>query len=166
MGSADQHAVPRAAGMAIQGLTVFCAIYSTLLQRAYDQIIHDVALQNLPVIFCIDRAGIVGEDGATHHGVFDLVYLRCIPNLIIFAPSNARDLRNILYTAQLGNLKQALAIRYPRGKCNTVNWETDFEKIEIGKAACLKKGDTTAGLSIGKIGNNVTEAIALLVDTL
>ncbi|MDG2073287.1 MAG: 1-deoxy-D-xylulose-5-phosphate synthase, partial [Polaribacter sp.] len=114
VGIAEQHAVTLAAGMATQGIVPFCNIYSTFLQRAYYQIIHDVALQNLPVIFCLDRAGLVGEDGATHHGVFDLAYLRCIPNLIIFAPRNEVELRNIMYTAQLG-LENPIAIRYPRG---------------------------------------------------
>ena len=114
VGIAEQHAVTLSAGMATQGMVVFCNIYSTFLQRAYDQVIHDVALQNLPVIFCLDRAGLVGEDGATHHGVFDLAYLRCIPNLIIFAPRDETELRNIMYTAQLG-LGHPIAIRYPRG---------------------------------------------------
>ena len=115
VGIAEQHAVTLAAGMATQGLIPFCNIYSTFLQRAYDQVIHDVALQKLPVVFCLDRAGFVGEDGATHHGVFDIAYLRCIPNLIIFAPMNEAELRNIMYTAQLG-LSQPIAIRYPRGQ--------------------------------------------------
>ncbi|MCF6213408.1 MAG: 1-deoxy-D-xylulose-5-phosphate synthase [Flavobacteriaceae bacterium] len=162
VGIAEQHAITLSAGMATQGLTVFCAIYSTFLQRAYDQIIHDVALQNLPVIFCIDRAGIVGEDGATHHGIFDLAYLRCIPNMVIFAPLNAKDLRNMLYTAQLEVFKQPLAIRYPRGECAIVNWKTAFEKIKLGKGLCLKNGETIAVLSIGAIGRNVTEAIKKL----
>ena len=132
VGIAEQHAVTLAAGMATQGLIPFCNIYSTFLQRAYDQIIHDVALQKLPVILCLDRAGLVGEDGATHHGVFDLSYLRCIPNLIIFAPRNEIELRNIMYTAQLG-LNQPLAIRYPRGRGRIIDWQQPFEKIEIGK---------------------------------
>jgi 1-deoxy-D-xylulose-5-phosphate synthase len=162
VGIAEQHAVTFAAGMTTQGFNVFCAIYSSFLQRAYDQIIHDVALQNLPVIFCIDRAGIVGEDGATHHGVFDLAYLRLIPNLVIFAPLNAKDLRNILYTAQLGDLKNPLAIRYPRGNCNTLNWQTDFETIDMGKGVCLKEGNALAVLSIGTVGAHVSQAIDTL----
>ena len=158
VGIAEQHAVTMAAGMATQGLMPFCNIYSTFLQRAYDQIIHDVAIQKLPVIFCLDRAGLVGEDGATHHGVFDLSYLRCIPNLIIFAPRNEIELRNIMYTAQLG-LEQPIAIRYPRGRGVTIDWKQPFSKIEIGKGVALKKGQNLAVLSIGTIAKNVTEAI-------
>ena len=156
VGIAEQHAVTLAAGMATQGLIPFCAIYSTFLQRAYDQIIHDVALQNLPVIFCIDRAGIVGEDGATHHGAFDLAYLRCIPNLIIFAPLNEIELRNMLFTVQLG-IDSPVAIRYPRGKGTLINWELPFEKISIGKGTCLTHGRDIAVLSIGTIGNKIIE---------
>nr|WP_245243718.1 1-deoxy-D-xylulose-5-phosphate synthase [Mariniflexile gromovii] len=158
VGIAEQHAVTLAAGMATQGLVPFCNIYSTFLQRAYDQIIHDVALQKLPVIFCLDRAGLVGEDGATHHGVFDISYLRCIPNLIIFAPRNEVELRNIMYTAQLG-LQQPIAIRYPRGTGVTVDWKQPFEKIDIGKGVQLKAGNNLAILSIGTMSKNVTEAI-------
>ncbi|MFQ3182437.1 MAG: 1-deoxy-D-xylulose-5-phosphate synthase [Polaribacter sp.] len=165
VGIAEQHAVTLSAGMATQGLIPFCNIYSTFLQRAYDQVIHDVALQNLPVIFCLDRAGLVGEDGATHHGVFDLSYLRSIPNLIVFAPSNEIELRNILYTAQLG-LKNPIAIRYPRGTGTIVDWEKPFEKIKIGKGNQLKKGNKTAVLSIGTIAKNVSEAINLIDDSL
>ena len=158
VGIAEQHAVTMAAGMATRGLIPFCNIYSTFLQRAYDQIIHDVALQNLPVIFCVDRAGLVGEDGATHHGVFDLAYLRCVPNLIIFAPRNERELRNIMYTAQKG-LEHPIAIRYPRGRGVTPNWESPFEAIEIGTGVQLEQGEDLAILSIGDISNAVTEAI-------
>lgn len=158
VGIAEQHAVTLAAGMATEGLIPFCNIYSTFLQRSYDQIIHDVALQNIPVIFCLDRAGLVGEDGATHHGVFDIAYLRCIPNLIIFAPRNEVALRNIMYTAQLG-LPHPIAIRYPRGRGITIDWEQPFEKIPLGKGVCLQEGNTIAVLSIGAISNNITEAI-------
>ena len=158
VGIAEQHAVTLSAGMVSQGLVVFCNIYSTFLQRAYDQVIHDVALQNLPVIFCLDRAGLVGEDGATHHGVFDLAYLRCIPNLIIFAPRNEIELRNIMYTAQLG-LVNPIAIRYPRGKGVTIDWKQPFSNIEIGKGIELKKGASLAVLSIGFISENVSTAI-------
>lgn len=158
VGIAEQHAVTLAAGMATQGLIPFCNIYSTFLQRAYDQIIHDVALQKLPVIFCLDRSGLVGQDGATHHGVFDLSYLRCIPNLIIFAPRNEVELRKIMYTAQLG-LGQPIAIRYPRGRGVTLDWKQPFSKIEIGKGIQLKEGKNLAVLSIGSIAKNVTEAI-------
>ena len=159
VGIAEQHAVTLAAGMATEGLIPFCNIYSTFLQRAYDQIIHDVALQNLPVIFCLDRAGLVGEDGATHHGIYDIAYLRCIPNLIIFAPLNEIELRNIMYTAQFG-LKQPIAIRYPRGRGQIENWRTPFEKINIGTAVELKKGTKIAVLSIGPIGTKITKLIA------
>jgi len=158
VGIAEQHAVTMAAGMASQGLMPFCTIYSTFLQRAYDQIIHDVALQNLPVIFCIDRAGLVGEDGATHHGVFDLAYLRCIPNLIIVAPRNEMELRNIMYTAQKG-LQQPIAIRYPRGRGVTPDWKSAFESIEIGTGVQLEQGENLAILSIGAISNTVSTAI-------
>jgi 1-deoxy-D-xylulose-5-phosphate synthase len=161
VGIAEQHAVTLSAGMATQGMIVFCNIYSTFLQRAYDQIIHDVALQNLPVIFCLDRAGIVGEDGATHHGVFDLAYLRCIPNMIIYAPKDELDLQNILYTASLG-LNHPIAIRYPRGRGKNPNFNisnSKFQTIEIGKAHLLKKGTKVAVLSTGFIGNNVSKAL-------
>jgi 1-deoxy-D-xylulose-5-phosphate synthase len=158
VGIAEQHAVTLAAGMATQGLIPFCNIYSTFLQRAYDQIIHDVALQNLPVIFCIDRAGLVGEDGATHHGVFDLAYLRCIPNLIIVAPRNEKELRNIMYTAQKG-LKHPIAIRYPRGRGETPDWKSQFTSIEIGTGVQLKQGGEVAILSLGAISSTVSEAI-------
>ncbi len=158
VGIAEQHAVTLAAGMATQGMVVFCNIYSTFLQRAYDQVIHDVALQNLPVIFCLDRAGLVGEDGATHHGVFDLAYLRCIPNMIIFSPRNEIALQNILYTAQLG-LEHPIAIRYPRGRGQNTNWKSPYQKITIGKANCLKEGTKVAVVSNGTIGNNVTQAL-------
>ena len=159
VGIAEQHAVTLAAGMATQGFTVFCAIYSTFLQRAYDQVIHDVALQDLPVIFCLDRAGLVGEDGATHHGVFDIAYLRCIPNFIIFAPRDEVELRNMLYTAQKGDLKHPLAIRYPRGRGSRKDWKQPFEEIEIGKGLLLKDGTDVAVLSFGSIARNVTKAL-------
>ncbi|MDN3671754.1 1-deoxy-D-xylulose-5-phosphate synthase [Flavobacterium branchiarum] len=162
VGIAEQHAVTLAAGMATQGMIVYCNIYSTFLQRAYDQVIHDVALQNLPVIFCLDRAGLVGEDGATHHGVFDIAYLRCIPNIIIYAPLNEIGLQNILYTAQLG-LNHPIAIRYPRGRGVVTDWQKNnfknYATIEIGRATCLKEGNQTAVLSTGTIGNNVITAL-------
>ncbi|MDH7448374.1 1-deoxy-D-xylulose-5-phosphate synthase [Aquimarina sp. 2201CG14-23] len=159
VGIAEQHAVTLAAGMATQGLIPFCTIYSTFLQRAYDQLIHDVALQNLPVIFCIDRAGIVGADGATHHGVFDIAYLNCIPNMIIAAPSNEIELRNLLYTSSLG-LEQPIAIRYPRGRGTIIDWQLSMEQISIGKGTCLidKKSDI-AIVSTGTIATNITDAL-------
>lgn len=158
VGIAEQHAVTLAAGMATQGLIPFCNIYSTFLQRAYDQIIHDVALQNLPVIFCLDRAGLVGEDGATHHGVFDLAYLNCVPNLVIFAPRDAIALRNIMYTLQLG-IDFPIAIRYPRGRGHLLEWKLPYKTIEIGKGECLKKGKDVAILSIGTMAKHVVDAI-------
>ncbi|HEX9979989.1 MAG TPA: 1-deoxy-D-xylulose-5-phosphate synthase [Flavobacterium sp.] len=158
VGIAEQHAVTLAAGMATQGMIVYCNIYSTFLQRAYDQLIHDVALQNLPVIFCLDRAGIVGEDGATHHGVFDMAYLRCIPNMIIYSPYDEVALRNILYTAQLG-LPHPIAIRYPRGRGARTDWQSEYSVIEIGSAYRLKEGNKLAVLSNGFIGNTVARAI-------
>jgi len=158
VGIAEQHAVTMAAGMVAEGLIPFCNIYSTFLQRAYDQVIHDVALQNLPVIFCLDRAGLVGEDGATHHGIFDLAYLRCIPNLIVFAPMNEVELRNIMYTAQLG-LEHPIAIRYPRGRGVIKEWKLPFEKISIGKGQMLKKGIKIVVLSVGHIGNMVVDVL-------
>jgi 1-deoxy-D-xylulose-5-phosphate synthase len=162
VGIAEQHAVTLAAGMATQGMIVYCNIYSTFLQRAYDQLIHDVALQNLPVIFCLDRAGLVGEDGSTHHGVFDMAYLRCIPNLVIYSPLNEVELQNILYTVQLG-IDFPIAIRYPRGRGVTPNWQTDYfgnySKIEIGESHCLRQGTTVAVLSNGAIGKNVSAAL-------
>ncbi|MDD3004665.1 1-deoxy-D-xylulose-5-phosphate synthase [Flavobacterium sp.] len=162
VGIAEQHAVTLSAGMATQGMTVFCNIYSSFMQRAYDQIIHDVALQNLPVIFCLDRAGLVGEDGATHHGVFDLAYLRCVPNLLIYAPRTELELQNILYTAQLG-LSHPIAIRYPRGRGILVDWQKKhlgtYDKIIIGKGFQLQEGSSYAIISTGTIGNNVISAL-------
>lgn len=161
VGIAEQHAVTLAAGMATQGLIPFCNIYSTFLQRAYDQVIHDVALQNLPVIFCIDRAGLVGEDGATHHGAFDLAYLNCVPNLVIFVPKDAITLRNIMYTAQLG-IDFPLTIRYPRGRGILMDWKKPFEEIKIGKGQCLKEGNKIAILTIGTTANTIEDVILSL----
>ncbi|MBW2961976.1 1-deoxy-D-xylulose-5-phosphate synthase [Mesonia aestuariivivens] len=158
VGIAEQHAVTLAAGLATQNKIVFCTIYSTFLQRAYDQLIHDVALQNLPVIFCIDRAGLVGEDGATHHGVFDIAYLRCIPNLIIATPSDEIELRNILYTASLG-LEKPIGIRYPRGRGTKLDWQREFKKLTIGRGKQLKKGNKIAIISIGTIKIEVEKAL-------
>lgn len=158
VGIAEQHAVTMAAGMAAEGLVPFCNIYSTFLQRAYDQVIHDVALQNLPVIFCLDRAGLVGQDGATHHGVYDIAYLRCIPNLVIFAPMNEIELRNIMYTAQLG-LAHPIAIRYPRGRGVLQNWKMPFSQIPIGISEELRKGSKIAILSIGHLGNMISDVL-------
>ncbi|MCL2028046.1 MAG: 1-deoxy-D-xylulose-5-phosphate synthase [Bacteroidales bacterium] len=156
VGIAEQHAVTFSAGLAAQGLIPFCNIYSSFMQRALDQVIHDVALQNLPVIFCLDRAGLVGEDGATHHGFFDLALFRNIPNVIISAPLNEIDLRNLMFTAQ--NTKQPFVIRYPRGKGTIADWKKPMQEIEIGKGICLKQGEKIAVISIGTIGRNALKA--------
>lgn len=158
VGIAEQHAVTMAAGMAASGMIPFCNIYSTFLQRAYDQVIHDVALQSIPVVFCLDRAGLVGQDGPTHHGVFDIAYLRCIPNLILCAPINEVELRNLMYTAQLG-LDNPIAIRYPRGRGALLDWKQPFTKMEIGTSIEVKNGIKIAILSTGYIGNMVSELL-------
>lgn len=158
VGIAEQHAVTFSAGMATQGLVPFCNIYSSFLQRSYDQIIHDVAIQNLSVIFCIDRGGLVGEDGATHHGVFDLSYLRCIPNMIVSAPINEEELRDLMYTAQ-SRLHGPFSIRYPRTNAIQVEWKTPFKLVEIGKGRILKEGNDLAIISIGFPGNLALKAI-------
>ncbi len=158
VGIAEQHAVTLCAGLATQGMIPFCAIYSTFLQRAYDQIIHDVALQRLPVIFCIDRAGLVGEDGATHHGVFDLAYLSCIPNMTVMAPMDEIELRNALFTAQRG-LDGPLAIRYPRGRGEIVHWKMPFAELPMGKSRQLRKGSRIAVLTLGTLGTRVKQVL-------
>ncbi|AGC76903.1 1-deoxy-D-xylulose-5-phosphate synthase [Nonlabens dokdonensis] len=158
VGIAEQHAVTLAAGMATQGLVPFCNVYSTFLQRAYDQIIHDVALQKLPVIFCLDRAGLVGKDGATHHGIFDLAYLNCIPDMIIAAPMDAVEMRNMMFTASQG-LELPIAIRYPRGRGKIVNWKQPFKKLEIGSSRLLRKGEKIAVISIGPVGTMIEELL-------
>lgn len=157
VGIAEQHAVTFSAGLAAQGLIPFCNIYSSFFQRAYDQAVHDVALQNLPVVFCLDRAGLVGEDGATHHGAYDLSYLRCIPNLTIAAPMNEQELRNLMFTAQ-DNPQGPWVIRYPRGNGVMKNWQTPFEKIEAGKGRRLKDGKDLAVISVGPLGNEALKA--------
>jgi len=159
VGIAEQHAVTLAAGLATQGMLPYCVIYSTFLQRAYDQIIHDVALQNLPVIFCVDRAGLVGEDGPTHHGAFDLAYLSCIPNMVIFCPMDEMELRNIMYSAQF-DLKSPLAIRYPRGRGIHSDWKKPFEIIETGKGRVIKNGSELAILSVGPVGGTIVNICA------
>ncbi|MGN6164110.1 MAG: 1-deoxy-D-xylulose-5-phosphate synthase [Flavisolibacter sp.] len=159
VGIAEQHAVTLSAGMATQGLKVFCNIYSSFMQRAYDQAVHDVAIQKLPVIFCLDRGGLVGEDGPTHHGAYDIAYFRCIPNMIISAPMNEQELRNLMYTAQLESTKLPFVIRYPRGEGVMPEWRKPFEKIEIGKGKKLKDGKDIAILSFGHPGNFAAAAI-------
>ena len=162
VGIAEQHAVTVSAGMATQGLVPFCNIYSSFMQRAYDQVIHDVCIQNLPVNFCLDRAGIAGEDGATHHGAYDIAYMRCIPNMIVSAPMNESELRNLMYTAQLPRTGKAFTIRYPRGQGVMPHWKTDFEEIEIGKGRLIKAGDEIAILTLGHIGNDAVKACEIL----
>ena len=157
VGIAEQHAVTFAAGLATQGYVPFCNIYSTFMQRAYDQTIHDVALQKLSVVFCLDRAGLVGEDGPTHHGAFDLAYLRSIPNITIAAPMNESELRNMMYTAQLPG-KGAFAIRYPRGRGVMSDWKTPFTELEIGKGLMVREGSDVMIISIGHAGNFALEA--------
>lgn len=158
VGIAEQHAVTFSAGLATQGMIPFCNIYSSFMQRAYDQVIHDVALQNLNVVFCLDRGGFVGADGATHHGAYDLAYMRCIPNMVVSAPMNESELRNLMYTAQQDNMGP-FSIRYPRGNGVMVDWRTPFEKIEVGTGRCVTEGEEVAILSIGHPGNFVQKAI-------
>ncbi len=158
VGIAEQHAVTLAAGMAAEGLLPFCAIYSTFMQRAYDQLIHDVAIQRLPVVFCLDRAGLVGQDGPTHHGMFDIAYLRCIPNLTVMAPMNNTELRNMLYTAQL-QPRGPVAIRYPRGYSREPDWQRPFEAIPPGEARPLKKGSRVAVLTLGPLGQVIQDIL-------
>jgi 1-deoxy-D-xylulose-5-phosphate synthase len=162
VGIAEQHAVTFSAGLATQGMVPFCNIYSTFMQRAYDQIVHDVAIQKLPVIFCLDRGGLVGEDGPTHHGVFDIAYMRSIPNMIVSAPMDEIDLRNLMYTAQLPENKLPFSIRYPRGCGIKPNWRNTFEKIEIGKGRKLAAGNDVALVSIGKTGIFAQRAVKSL----
>lgn len=165
VGICEQHAVTFSAGLATQGLIPFCNIYSTFMQRAYDQIVHDVCIQELPVIFCMDRAGFAGADGPTHHGAYDIAYMRCLPNMIVSAPMNEQELRNLMYTAMLDmeeNGKRAFSIRYPRGEGVMPNWKTPFEKLEIGKGRKIKDGEDVAILTIGHIGNYAVEACKML----
>ncbi len=164
VGIAEQHAVTFSAGLATQGMVPFCNIYSTFMQRAYDQIIHDVALQKLHVIFCLDRGGLVGEDGPTHHGVFDIAYMRSIPNMIVAAPMDEIELRNIMFTAQLEENNQPFSIRYPRGCGIKPNWKKSFEKIEIGTGRKLADGKDIAILSIGKTGIFAQRAVKSLAN--
>lgn len=157
VGIAEQHAVTLSAGMAKDGLIPFCNIYSSFMQRAYDQVIHDVALQKLPVVFCLDRAGLVGADGATHHGVFDIPYMRAIPHMIVASPLHEIELRNLMYTAYLS--QKPFVIRYPRGNGELLDWQKPLEQIEIGTGVCLRKGSDVAILTVGPIGNRALEAI-------
>lgn len=165
VGIAEQHAVTFSAGMATQGEVVFCNIYSTFMQRAYDQVIHDVCIQELPVVFCLDRAGFAGADGPTHHGAYDLAYMRCVPNMIVAAPMNEQELRNMMFTAQSEEVqtgKRAFTIRYPRGGGVMPNWCTPFEKQAVGKGRMIADGKDVAILTIGHIGNYAVEAAQML----
>lgn len=164
VGIAEQHAVTFSAGLATQGLVPFCNIYSSFMQRAYDQVLHDVALQNLNVVFCLDRGGLVGADGATHHGAYDLAYMRCIPNMVVSAPMNEEELRNLMYTAQLEN-KGPFSIRYPRGNGVMTDWKTPFKEIKVGTGRKVCSGEDIAILSIGHPGNFAQEAIALMKES-
>jgi 1-deoxy-D-xylulose-5-phosphate synthase len=157
VGIAEQHAVTFSAGLATQGLVPFCNIYSSFMQRAYDQVVHDVCIQNLPVIFCLDRAGFAGADGPTHHGAYDIAYFRCLPNMIISSPMNESELRNLMYTAQLPRKEGAFSIRYPRGQGVMSEWRTPFEEIEIGKGRLIREGEELAILTFGHIGNYAAE---------
>lgn len=159
VGIAEQHAVTVSAGMATQGMKVFCNIYSSFMQRAYDQVVHDVAIQKLPVVFCLDRAGLVGDDGPTHHGCYDIPYFRCIPNMVISAPMNEGELRDLMYTAQLESTKLPFVIRYPRGEGVMPEWKTAMKEIAIGKGRKLKDGKEVAILSLGHPGNFAASAI-------
>ena len=158
VGIAEQHAVTFSAGMAQQGMVPFCNIYSSFMQRAYDQVVHDVALQNLHVVFCLDRAGLVGADGPTHHGVYDIAYMRCIPNLIISSPINESEFRNLMYTAQLEETNAPFVIRYPRGNGVMADWKKPMKKVRIGSGVKLLNGDDVAILSLGPLGNLALEA--------
>lgn len=159
VGICEQHAVTLSAGLATQGMRVFCNIYSSFMQRAYDMVIHDVAIQKLPVVFCLDRAGLVGEDGPTHHGCYDIAYMRCVPNMIISAPMNESELRNLMYTSQLESTKLPFVIRYPRGEGVMPEWRTKMEEIKIGKGRKLKDGEEVAILTFGHPGNFAASAI-------
>jgi len=159
VGIAEQHAVTLSAGMATQGMKVFCNIYSSFMQRAYDQVVHDVAIQNLPVIFCLDRAGLVGDDGPTHHGAYDIAYMRCIPNMIVSAPMNESELRNLMFTSQLDSTKNPFVIRYPRGEGVMPEWKTEMKEVKIGTGRKLKEGNDIAILSFGHPGNFSAAAI-------
>lgn len=158
VGIAEQHAVTVSAGLAIQGMKVFCNIYSSFMQRAYDMVIHDVAIQDLPVIFCLDRAGVVGDDGATHHGAYDIAYMRCIPNMIVSAPMNESELRNLMYTAQADENTHPFVIRYPRGQGVMPEWQTPLEAIKVGTGRKIKEGSEMAIITIGHCGNFAVEA--------
>lgn len=153
VGIAEQHAVTFSAGLATQGFRPFCNIYSSFMQRAYDQVVHDVAIQNLAVVFCLDRAGLAGADGPTHHGAYDIAYMRCIPNMVISAPMNEEELRNLMYTSQLDEVKSPFVIRYPRGEGVMPEWKTPFKKIAIGTGRKVRQGADIAILTIGHIGN-------------
>jgi 1-deoxy-D-xylulose-5-phosphate synthase len=165
VGIAEQHAVTFSAGMATRGEVVYCNIYSTFMQRGYDQVVHDVCMQELPVIFCLDRAGLVGADGPTHHGAYDIAFMRCVPNMIVSSPMNEQELRNLMYTAQLDTIQKgtrAFTIRYPRGNGVMPQWQTPFEEVKIGKGRKIKSGSDIAILTLGPVGNYAIEACQIL----
>lgn len=163
VGIAEQHAVTFSAGLATQGMRPFCNIYSSFMQRGYDMVVHDVAIQKLPVVFCLDRAGLVGDDGPTHHGAYDIAYMRCIPNIIVSAPMNEAELRNLMYTAQLDETRLPFVIRYPRGQGVMPEWRTPMQRIEIGKGRMIKDGEDVAILTIGHPGNFAVQATKQLL---
>lgn len=164
VGIAEQHAVTFSAGLATQGLIPFCNIYSTFMQRAYDQVVHDVCIQNLPVNFCLDRAGFAGADGPTHHGLYDIAFMRSIPNMIVSAPMNEEELRNLMYTASLPREKTAFTIRYPRGTGVMPDWRRPMKEVEIGKGRIVASGKDVAILSFGHVGNFALEASDRLME--
>jgi 1-deoxy-D-xylulose-5-phosphate synthase len=162
VGIAEQHAVTFSAGLATQGLIPFCNIYSTFMQRAFDQVVHDVCIQNLPVNFCLDRAGFAGADGPTHHGLYDIAFMRSIPNMIVASPMNEEELRNLMYTAAIPRKTTALTIRYPRGAGTMAKWRTPMHEVEIGKGRLVRDGEDLAILSLGHVGNYAIEAAEML----
>jgi 1-deoxy-D-xylulose-5-phosphate synthase len=162
VGIAEQHAVTFSAGLATQGLIPFCNIYSSFMQRAYDQVVHDVCIQNLPVNFCLDRGGLAGADGPTHHGAYDIAYFRCLPNMIVSAPMDESELRNLMFTAQLPRTTKAFSIRYPRGQGVMPEWRTPMHEITIGTGRKIAEGEDVAILTLGHVGNFAVEACARL----
>jgi 1-deoxy-D-xylulose-5-phosphate synthase len=163
VGIAEQHAVTFSAGLATQGLVPFCNIYSSFMQRAYDQVIHDVCLQNLHVVFCLDRAGVAGADGPTHHGAYDIAYMRCVPNMVVAAPMDEAELRHMMYTAQLPR-DHAFTIRYPRGQGVMPEWKVPMQELEVGKGRIIREGEDVAILTIGHIGNYAVKACQELAE--
>ncbi|BDD08737.1 1-deoxy-D-xylulose-5-phosphate synthase [Fulvitalea axinellae] len=164
VGIAEQHAVTFSAGLAANGMVPFCNIYSSFMQRAYDQVIHDVCIQNLPVVFCLDRAGVVGADGATHHGAYDIAFMRCLPNIVVAAPMNEEQLRDMMYTAQMPEREGAFCIRYPRGTGVMPEWQTPLKEMQIGKGRLVREGERVAILTLGHVGNYAVRACEKLAE--